>query len=68
MFYVIILKFELITRQPVTRWVKLSLNFELLVNRAMKFSLGQRLLNNNIFCTTCIIPFPRNNRATESLK
>ena len=37
---------------PVTRWVKLSLNFELLVKRVMKFLLGQRLFNNNIFCTT----------------
>ena len=25
------------TRLPVTRWVKLCLNFELLVNRVMKF-------------------------------
>ena len=41
-----------VTRLPVTRWVKLSLNFELLVNRVMKFLLGQRLFNNNIFCTT----------------
>ena len=40
------------TRLPVTRWVKLSLNFELLVNRVMKFLLRQRLFNNNIFCTT----------------
>ena len=48
-----------VTRLPVTRWVKLSLNFELLVNRVMKFLLGQRLFNNNIFCTTCIIPYPR---------
>ena len=39
-------------RLPETRWVKLSLNFELLVNRVMKFLLGQRLFNNNIFCTT----------------
>ena len=38
------------TRLPVTRWVKLSLNFELPVKRAMKFLLGQRLFNN-IFCT-----------------
>ena len=53
------------TRLPVTRWVKLSLNFELLVNREMKFLLGQRLLNNIIFCTTWIIPYPRNNHATE---
>ena len=37
------------TRLPVTRWVKLSLNSELLVNRAMKFLLGQRHINNNIF-------------------
>ena len=37
------------TRLPLTRWVKLSLNFELLVNRVMKFVLGQRLFNNNIF-------------------
>ena len=36
------------TRLPVTRWVKLILNFELLVNRVMKFLLGQRLFNNNI--------------------
>ena len=43
------------TRLPVTHWVKLSRNFELLVNRVMKFLLGQRLFNNNIFCTTCII-------------
>ena len=40
------------TRLPVTRWVKLSLNFELLVKRVMKFLLGQRLFKNNIFCTT----------------
>ena len=26
--------------------------FELLVNWVMKFLLGQRLFNNNIFCTT----------------
>ena len=31
------------TRLPVTRWVKLSLNFESLVKRVMKFLLGQRL-------------------------
>ena len=31
----------------------------------MKFLLGQRLVNNNFFCTTCIIPHPRNNHATE---
>ena len=37
------------TRLPVTRWVKLSLNFELQVKRVMKFLLGQRLFNNNIF-------------------
>ena len=37
------------TRLPVTRWVKLSLNFELLVKKVMKFLLGQRLFNNNIF-------------------
>ena len=40
------------TRLPVTRWVKSSLHFELLVNRVMKFLLGQHLINNNIFCTT----------------
>ena len=44
------------TRLPVTYWVKLSLNFELLLKRVMKFLLGQRLFNNNIFCTTRIIP------------
>ena len=38
------------TRLPVTRWVKLNLNFELLVNSVMKFLLGQGLFN--IFCTT----------------
>ena len=40
-------------RLPETRWVKLSLNFELLVNRVMKFLLGQRLFkhNNNIKVT-----------------
>ena len=27
-------------------------NFELLVKRVMQFLLGQRLFNNNIFCTT----------------
>ena len=53
------------TKLPVTRWVKLSLNFELLVNRVMKFLLGQRLFNNIFFCTTYIIPYPRNNHATE---
>ena len=37
------------TRLPVTRWVKLSLNFELLVKTVMKFLLGQRLFNNNFF-------------------
>ena len=42
------------TRLPMTRWVKLSLNFELLVNRVLYFLLGQRLFNNKIFCTTCI--------------
>ena len=42
------------TRLPVTRWVKLSLNFELLVKRVMKFLLGQRLFNNNIFCIATI--------------
>ena len=52
-------------RLPVTRWVKLNLNFELLVNRVMKFLSGQRLFNNNIFCTTLIITYPRNNHATE---
>ena len=40
------------TRLPVTRWVKLSLNFELLVNMVMEFLLGQLLFNNNISCTT----------------
>ena len=40
------------TKLPVTRCVKLSLNFELLVNRVMEFLLGERLFNNNIFCTT----------------
>ena len=53
------------TRLPVTRWVKLSLNFDLFVNRVLKFLLGQCLFNNNIFCTTCNIPNPRNNHATE---
>ena len=38
------------TRLPVTHWVKLSLNVELLVNGVIKFLLGQRLFNN-IFCT-----------------
>ena len=38
---------------PMTRWVKLSLNFELLVNKIMKLLLGQ-LLFNNFFCTTWI--------------
>ena len=33
----------------MTRWVKLSLNFELLVNRVMKFFLGKSLFINNIF-------------------
>ena len=37
------------TRLLKTNWVKLSLNFELLVNRVMKFLLGKRLFNNNIF-------------------
>ena len=53
------------TRLPVIRWVKLSLNFELLVNRVMKFLLGQRLINNKIFCTNCFIPYPRNNHAKK---
>ena len=39
----------IITRLPVTRWVKLSLYFELLVKRVMEILLGQRLFNNNIF-------------------
>ena len=39
----------LFTRLPVTRWVKLNLNYELLVNRVMKFLLCQRLFDNNIF-------------------
>ena len=50
---------------PWPRWVELSLNLELLVNRVIKFLLGQRLFNNNILCTTWIIPYPRNNHATE---
>ena len=58
-------KFYEYTSLPVTRWVKLSLNFELLLNREMKFLLGQRLFNKNIFYTTCIIPYPKNNQATE---
>ena len=45
-------EFYYYSRLPVTRWVKLSLNFELLVKGVMKFLLGQRLFNNNIFCTT----------------
>ena len=45
-------EFYIFTRLPVTRWVKLSINFELLVKRVMQFLLGQRLFNNNIFCTT----------------
>ena len=49
----------------MTRWVKLSLNFELIVNRVIKFLSGQRLFNNNIFCTIWIIPYPRNNQATK---
>ena len=47
------------TRLPLICFVKLSLNFELLVNRVMKFLLGQRLINNNIFCTTWIIPYQK---------
>ena len=43
------IRFYKYTRLPVTRWVKLSLNFELLVKRVMKFLLGERLFNNNIF-------------------
>ena len=43
-----LVEFIISTRLTVTRWVKLSLNFELLVNRVMKFLLGQRLINNNI--------------------
>ena len=50
------------TRLPGTSWVKLSLNFELLVKGVMKFLVGQRLFNNNISCTTWIIPHPRNNQ------
>ena len=49
--FIIWTNFYELTRLPVTRWVKLSLNFELLVNREMKFLLGQRLFNN-IFCAT----------------
>ena len=49
------------TRLPVTRWVKLSLNFELLVKKVMNFLLGQRLFNN-IFRRTWIIPHSRNNQ------
>ena len=47
-----IMCFYLFTRLPVTRWVKLSLNFELLVKKVMKFLLGQRLFNNNNFWRT----------------
>ena len=53
------------TRLPVTLWVKLSLNFELLVNRVMKLLLSQRHFNNNIFCTTWNIPYPKNNQENE---
>ena len=41
--------FKLELDYPWPPWVKLSLNFELLVNRVMRFLLGQRLFNNNIF-------------------
>ena len=51
--FMLFLRIELlkVTRLPVTvtRWVKLSLNFELLLKRVMKFLLGQRLFNKNIF-------------------
>ena len=43
--------YRIATGLPVTRWVKLGLNFELLVKRGKKFLLRQRLFNN-IFCTT----------------
>ena len=43
------LSFISILEYPLTRWVKLSLNFELQVYRVMKILLGQRLFNNNIF-------------------
>ena len=46
------LAFVKILDYPMTCLVKLSLNFDLLVNRIMEFLLGQRLINNNIFCTT----------------
>ena len=39
--------FLIITRLPVIRWDKLSLNFELLIKKGNeKFLLGQRLFNN----------------------
>ena len=51
------------TRLPLTRWVKLSLNFELLVKRVMKFLLGQNaFLITIFFCTSWIILHPRNNQ------
>ena len=56
------------TKLTGTRWVKLSLNFELLVNRVMKFLLGQRLFNNNIFCTTWIILLFRIQETTKKIK
>ena len=36
--------------------------FELLVNRVMQYLLGQRLFNNNIFCTTWIVSHLRKNQ------
>ena len=42
-------EFYIFTRLPVTRWVKLSLNFELLVKRVMQFLLDQRLLITTFF-------------------
>ena len=34
----------------------------------MKVLVGQRLFNNNIFCTTWIIPHPRNNQEIKLKK
>ena len=47
------------TRLPVTRYVKLSLNFELLVNTVMKFLF---ILIKILFYSE---PYPRNNHASE---
>ena len=44
----------------------ISLNYELLENKVITLLLGQRLFNNNIFCTIWIIPYPK--KTTKEIK